>query len=99
MSLELNGVEFAGVDPATGRWGTPILTHETNKTRMSLVHLNKPRNKYIWERAILTNCNGAANITRAIEENSYPVETVKLFKRTRLMVENPAPKRGEELLR
>ena len=26
--------------------------------------------------AVLTNCMGAANIVRAIEENDYPVETV-----------------------
>src|SRR3970040_1022502 len=31
-----------------------------------------PTCEYFPEQAILTNCIGAANITRAIEENSYP---------------------------
>jgi len=35
-----------------------------------------PTCEYFPAQAILTNCIGAANITRAIEENSYPVETV-----------------------
>jgi FlaA1/EpsC-like NDP-sugar epimerase len=35
-----------------------------------------PTCEYFPSQAILTNCIGAANITRAIEENSYPVETV-----------------------
>jgi UDP-glucose 4-epimerase len=35
-----------------------------------------PTCEYFPEQAILTNCIGAANITRAIEENSYPVESV-----------------------
>src|SRR3990172_405690 len=32
--------------------------------------------EYFPNQAVLTNCNGAANIVRAIEENDYPVETV-----------------------
>ena len=35
-----------------------------------------PTCEYFPAQAILTNCMGAANIVRAIEENSYPVETV-----------------------
>jgi UDP-glucose 4-epimerase len=35
-----------------------------------------PTCEYFPAQAILTNCIGAANIARAIEENSYPVETV-----------------------
>ena len=35
-----------------------------------------PTCEYFPAQAILTNCIGAGNITRAIEENSYPVETV-----------------------
>ena len=32
--------------------------------------------EYFPHQAVLTNCIGAANIVRAIEENDYPVETV-----------------------
>ncbi len=32
--------------------------------------------EYFPYQAVLTNCSGVANIVRAIEENSYPVETV-----------------------
>ena len=32
--------------------------------------------EYFPYQAVLTNCSGVANIIRAIEENSYPVETV-----------------------
>ncbi|MGH8703251.1 MAG: polysaccharide biosynthesis protein [Burkholderiales bacterium] len=35
-----------------------------------------PTCEYFPEQAILTNCIGAGNITRAIEENGYPVATV-----------------------
>ncbi len=35
-----------------------------------------PACEYFPTQAVLTNCIGAANIVRAIEENSYPVETV-----------------------
>jgi len=35
-----------------------------------------PTCEYFPAQAILTNCMGAANIARAIEENSYPVEVV-----------------------
>ncbi len=35
-----------------------------------------PTCEYFPEQAILTNCVGAANIVRAIEENGYPVQTV-----------------------
>src|SRR6267142_2142852 len=35
-----------------------------------------PTCEYFTQQAILTNCIGAANIVRAIEENSYPVQTV-----------------------
>jgi len=35
-----------------------------------------PTCEYFPSQAILTNCIGASNIARAIEENSYPVETV-----------------------
>ena len=35
-----------------------------------------PTCEYFPAQAILTNCIGAGNITRAIEENGYPVETV-----------------------
>ena len=35
-----------------------------------------PTCEYFPAQAILTNCIGAANIARAIEENGYPVETV-----------------------
>jgi FlaA1/EpsC-like NDP-sugar epimerase len=35
-----------------------------------------PSCEYFPTQAVLTNCIGAANIVRAIEENSYPVETV-----------------------
>ena len=35
-----------------------------------------PTCEYFPEQAILTNCMGAANIVRAIQENSYPVQTV-----------------------
>jgi UDP-glucose 4-epimerase len=35
-----------------------------------------PTCEYFPAQAILTNCMGAANIARAIEENGYPVETV-----------------------
>jgi UDP-glucose 4-epimerase len=35
-----------------------------------------PTCEYFPEQAILTNCLGAANIVRAIQENQYPVQTV-----------------------
>jgi UDP-glucose 4-epimerase len=35
-----------------------------------------PSCEYFPTQAVLTNCMGAANIVRAIEENDYPVETV-----------------------
>ena len=35
-----------------------------------------PSCEYFPTQAVLTNCIGAANIVRAIEENGYPVETV-----------------------
>lgn len=35
-----------------------------------------PTCEYFPHQALLTNCIGAANIVRAIEENGYPVETV-----------------------
>lgn len=35
-----------------------------------------PTCEYFPEQAVMTNCLGAANIVRAIGENSYPVETV-----------------------
>jgi len=35
-----------------------------------------PTCEYFPNQAVLTNCVGAANIVRAIEENGYPVETV-----------------------
>ena len=35
-----------------------------------------PTCEYFPEQAILTNCVGASNIVRAIQENQYPVETV-----------------------
>ncbi len=35
-----------------------------------------PACEYFPTQAVLTNCMGAANIVRAIEENGYPVETV-----------------------
>ena len=35
-----------------------------------------PTCEYFPEQAILTNCMGAANIVRAIQENEYPVQTV-----------------------
>jgi UDP-glucose 4-epimerase len=35
-----------------------------------------PACEYFPTQAVLTNCIGAANIVRAIEENGYPVETV-----------------------
>ncbi|MEA3195340.1 MAG: hypothetical protein QOD26_3673 [Betaproteobacteria bacterium] len=35
-----------------------------------------PTCEYFPEQAILTNCIGAANIVRAIQENQYPVQTV-----------------------
>jgi len=35
-----------------------------------------PACEYFPTQAVLTNCMGAANITRAIEENGYPVKTV-----------------------
>ena len=35
-----------------------------------------PACEYFPAQAVLTNCMGAANIVRAIEENDYPVETV-----------------------
>ena len=35
-----------------------------------------PACEYFPTQAVLTNCMGAANIVRAIEENDYPVETV-----------------------
>jgi len=35
-----------------------------------------PACEYFPQQAVLTNCMGAANIVRAIEENAYPVETV-----------------------
>ncbi len=35
-----------------------------------------PTCEYFPEQAILTNCIGAANIVRAIQENRYPVQTV-----------------------
>lgn len=35
-----------------------------------------PACEYFPQQAILTNCLGASNIVRAIEENDYPVETV-----------------------
>jgi len=35
-----------------------------------------PSCEYFPHQAVLTNCLGASNIVRAIEENSYPVETV-----------------------
>lgn len=35
-----------------------------------------PACEYFPTQAVLTNCMGAANIIRAIEENDYPVETV-----------------------
>lgn len=35
-----------------------------------------PACEYFPSQAVMTNCIGAANIVRAIEENSYPVETV-----------------------
>jgi len=35
-----------------------------------------PACEYFPRQAVLTNCMGAANIVRAIEENSYPVNTV-----------------------
>jgi FlaA1/EpsC-like NDP-sugar epimerase len=35
-----------------------------------------PTCEYFPEQAILTNCMGAANIVRAIQENGYPVQTV-----------------------
>lgn len=35
-----------------------------------------PTCEYFPRQAVLTNCMGAANIVRAIEENSYPVDTV-----------------------
>jgi UDP-glucose 4-epimerase len=35
-----------------------------------------PTCEYFPEQAILTNCMGAANIVRAIQENGYPVSTV-----------------------
>lgn len=35
-----------------------------------------PACEYFPTQAVLTNCVGAANIVRAIEENGYPVETV-----------------------
>ncbi len=35
-----------------------------------------PACEYFPTQAVLTNCIGAANIVRAIEENSYPVDTV-----------------------
>jgi UDP-glucose 4-epimerase len=35
-----------------------------------------PTCEYFPEQAALTNCMGAANIVRAVRENSYPVETV-----------------------
>lgn len=35
-----------------------------------------PTCEYFPEQAVLTNCLGAANIVRAIRENSYPVESV-----------------------
>ncbi|MFH1094335.1 MAG: polysaccharide biosynthesis protein, partial [Candidatus Omnitrophota bacterium] len=35
-----------------------------------------PTCEYFPTQAVLTNCIGASNIVRAIEENSYPVDTV-----------------------
>jgi UDP-glucose 4-epimerase len=35
-----------------------------------------PTCEYFPDQAVLTNCIGASNIVRAIEENGYPVETV-----------------------
>lgn len=35
-----------------------------------------PTCEYFPTQAVMTNCMGAANIVRAIEENSYPVDTV-----------------------
>lgn len=35
-----------------------------------------PTCEYFPEQAVLTNCIGAANIVRAIQENNYPVDTV-----------------------
>src|ERR1700683_3153260 len=35
-----------------------------------------PSCEYFPNQAVLTNCFGAMNIVRAIEENGYPVETV-----------------------
>jgi len=35
-----------------------------------------PTCEYFPNQAVLTNCMGASNIVRAIEENNYPVETV-----------------------
>jgi FlaA1/EpsC-like NDP-sugar epimerase len=35
-----------------------------------------PTCEYFPEQAVLTNCLGAANVVRAIQENSYPVQTV-----------------------
>lgn len=35
-----------------------------------------PTCEYFPTQAVLTNCMGAANVVRAIEENGYPVETV-----------------------
>ena len=35
-----------------------------------------PTCEYFPQQAVLTNCMGAANIVRAIEENGYPVDTV-----------------------
>jgi UDP-glucose 4-epimerase len=35
-----------------------------------------PACEYFPAQAVMTNCMGAANIVRAIEENAYPVETV-----------------------
>lgn len=35
-----------------------------------------PTCEYFPTQAVLTNCTGASNIVRAIEENSYPVDTV-----------------------
>ena len=39
-------------------------------------HRQRPACEYFPGQAVLTNCIGAMNIVRAIEENNYPVETV-----------------------
>src|SRR5258708_5869063 len=67
----------------TGERGTPrkviVFSRDEAKQhsmRMSYLLKQVPVCEYFPPQAVMTNCIGAYNIVRAIEENRYPVQTV-----------------------